>query len=41
MYWLGAEEDTKSAVNKIVADRAKGIPVVTGRRMKPTSAGVS
>ena len=30
MYWHCAQEDTKCTVNKIVADRAKGILVLTG-----------
>ena len=30
MYWHGAQEDTRRTVNKIIADRAMGILVVTG-----------
>ena len=30
MYWHGAQEDTRHTVNKIIADRAMGILVVTG-----------
>ena len=30
MYWLGSLENTRRTVEKIVADRAKGILVITG-----------
>ena len=30
MYWHGSLENTRRTVEKIVADRAKGIPVITG-----------
>ena len=30
MYWHGAQEDTRHTVNKIIADRAMGILVLTG-----------
>ena len=35
MYWHGAQGDTKSTVNKIIADRAEGILVVTGIGVSP------
>ena len=35
MYWHGAQEDTRRTVNKIIADRAMGILVVTGIRSSP------
>ena len=35
MYWHGAQEDTKRTVNEIIADRAKGVLVVTGIRSSP------
>ena len=35
MYWHGAEGDTRRTVNKIVADRAKGILVATGIGSSP------
>ena len=35
MYWHGAQEDTRRTVNKIVADRAMGILVVTGIGSSP------
>ena len=30
MYWHGADKETKRTVNKIIADRAKGIHVMRG-----------
>ena len=35
MYWDGAQEDTIRIVNKIIADRATGILVVTGIGSSP------
>ena len=35
MYWHGSLENTRRAVEKIVADRAKGILVITGRGSTP------
>ena len=35
MYWHGAQEDTRRMVNKIIADRAMGILVVTGIGSSP------
>ena len=35
MYWHGAQEDTRRTVNKIIADRAMGILVVTGIGSSP------
>ena len=35
MYWHGAQEDTRRRVNKIIADRAMGILVVTGIGSSP------
>ena len=35
MYWHAAQEDTKRTVNKIIADRVKGILVMTGRGVSP------
>ena len=35
MYWYGAQEDIKRTVNKIIADRVKGILVVTGVGCSP------
>ena len=35
MYWHGAQEDTRRTVNKIIADRAMGILVVTGIGYNP------
>ena len=35
MYWHGAQEDTTRTVNKIIADRAMGILVVTGIGSSP------
>ena len=35
MYWHGAQEDTRCTVNKIIADRAVGILVVTGIGSSP------
>ena len=35
MYWHGSLENTRCTVEKIVADRAKGILVITGRRSTP------
>ena len=35
MYWHGAQEDTKGTVNKIIANSAKAIPVVTGIGSSP------
>ena len=37
MYWHGAQEDTECTVNKIIADRAKGILVVTDIGVSPCS----
>ena len=37
MYWHGAQEDTRRTVNKIIADRAIGILVVTGIASRPCS----
>ena len=37
MYWHGAQEDTRRTVNKIIADRAMGILVVTGIEPSPCS----
>ena len=35
MYWHGAQEDTRGRVNKIIADRAMDILVVTGIGSSP------
>ena len=35
MYWHGGPEDTRRTVEKIVADRAKGILVITGIESTP------
>ena len=35
MYWHGAQEKTRCTVNKIIADRAMGILVVTGIGSNP------
>ena len=35
MYWHGTQEDTNCALNKIIADRAKGPLVVTGVGSSP------
>ena len=35
MYWHGAQEDTRRTVNRIIADRAIGIVVVTGIGSSP------
>ena len=35
MYWHGAQEDTRRTVNKIIADGAMGILVVTGTGSSP------
>ena len=35
MYWHDAQEDTRRTVNKIIADRAMGILVVTGIGSSP------
>ena len=35
MYWQGSREDTRRMVEKITADRAKGILVITGIRSSP------
>ena len=35
LYWHGAQEDNKRTVNKIIADRAKGILVITGIGRSP------
>ena len=35
MYWHGAQEDTRYTVNKIIAERAMGILVVTGIGYSP------
>ena len=35
MYWHGAQEDTRRTVNKIIADRAMGILIVTGIGSSP------
>ena len=35
MYWHGAQEDNRGTVNKIIADRATGILVVTGIGSSP------
>ena len=35
MYWHGALDNTRRTVEKIVADRAKGILVITGTRFTP------
>ena len=35
MYWHGAQEDTRRTVNKIIADRAMRILVVTGIGSSP------
>ena len=37
MYWHGAQEDVRGTVNKIIADRAMGILVVTGIGYNPCS----
>ena len=41
MYWHGAQEDTRRTVNKIIADRAMGILVVTGIGSSPCPFGGS
>ena len=41
MCWYGAQEDTKHTVNRIIADRGKGILVVTGKGASPCCAGGS
>ena len=49
MYWHGAQEHTTRTVNKIIADRAMGMLVVTGigsspcplEDLKPTSDSIS
>ena len=35
MYWHGAQEDTRRTVNKMIADRAMAVLVVTGRGSSP------
>ena len=35
IYWHGAQEETRRTVNKIIADRAMGILVVTGIASSP------
>ena len=35
MYWHGSLENTRRTVEKIVADRAKGILVITGKGSTP------
>jgi hypothetical protein len=41
MYWHGSREDTKRTVEKIIADRAKGVLVVTGIGSSPCPLRVS
>ena len=38
MYWHGSLEKTRHTVEKIVADRAKGILVINRHRIHPMSA---
>ena len=35
LYWHGAQEDNKRTVNKIIADRPKGILVIAGIGCSP------
>ena len=35
MYWHGSLDNTRRTVEKIIADRAKGIPVITGVESTP------
>ena len=35
MYWHGSREDTRCTVEKIIADRARGILVITGIQSSP------